>query len=364
MNEIVDKNFKHKDNVQNRTEQNRTEQNRTERLFSIDFIKGLLIIFVFTGHIIPGELRHTFLRYIIYSFHMPLFIGISGFLVDYQNKNFSFKTILSKFWNRLIKPWVIAITVYFIINSFNQSHHLNIILFIKCFLKPFYHLWYIPAYISYFIIIWFLWKSFRKTNYTWIMLFSVSAIISIISKWDLLEDLINTKYYKSIYELLKYDLRLYNLIFFTAGAYLRFKVSTNNKIFHSDYLLIVCRTILLISLLTVSIIFFFDYNNIEKIMFYVMNLLLMIIILNDCISNIIPRNKILEFIGKYSLPIYLYHVISQQVASCLFVPSSIGYYSTCIFAFTIIVLLVWLLRKNKIVNTYIFGSTNSCFDVK
>ena len=193
------------------------------------------------------------------------------------------------------------------------------------------------------------------------MLFGISAIISIITKWDLLEDLINTNYYKSIYELLKYDLRLYNLIFFTAGAYLRFKVSKNNKIFQSNYLLIVSRTILLISLLTVSIIFFFDYNNIEKIMFYVMNLLLMIIVLNDCISNKILRNKILEFIGKYSLPIYLYHVISKQLASLLFVPSSIEYYLTSIFVFTIIVLLVWLLQKNKIINTYVFGSTNSSF---
>lgn len=35
---------------------------------TIDFIKGLLIILVFWGHLIVGEQRTTFLRYVIYSF--------------------------------------------------------------------------------------------------------------------------------------------------------------------------------------------------------------------------------------------------------------------------------------------------------
>ena len=47
---------------------------------TIDFIKGLLIILVFWGHLIVGEQRTTFLRYVIYSFHMPLFFVLSGFV--------------------------------------------------------------------------------------------------------------------------------------------------------------------------------------------------------------------------------------------------------------------------------------------
>lgn len=53
---------------------------------TIDFIKGLLIILVFWGHLIVGEQRTTFLRYVIYSFHMPIFIGVSGFLFNIKKR--------------------------------------------------------------------------------------------------------------------------------------------------------------------------------------------------------------------------------------------------------------------------------------
>lgn len=55
-----------------------------KRLNNIDFLKGVLIIFVITGHLIPGILNKTLIRYIIYFFHMPLFIGISGYLINIQ----------------------------------------------------------------------------------------------------------------------------------------------------------------------------------------------------------------------------------------------------------------------------------------
>ena len=51
---------------------------------SIDFFKGTLIISVFLGHLIIGNINDTFVRYFIYSFHMPLFIGISGYLFNYD----------------------------------------------------------------------------------------------------------------------------------------------------------------------------------------------------------------------------------------------------------------------------------------
>ena len=81
--------------------------------YGFDFIKGLLIILVFMGHIIPGVLRETLPRYVIYSFHMPLFIGISGFLLNIRKMiELSFIKLLQKYWRRMILPWIIAVLFF------------------------------------------------------------------------------------------------------------------------------------------------------------------------------------------------------------------------------------------------------------
>jgi peptidoglycan/LPS O-acetylase OafA/YrhL len=46
----------------------------------IDSLKGILVVLVFVGHFLPGLVTDNLVRYAIYSFHMPLFLGISGFL--------------------------------------------------------------------------------------------------------------------------------------------------------------------------------------------------------------------------------------------------------------------------------------------
>lgn len=48
----------------------------------LDAYKGILIILVILGHIMPYNLSENLPRNLIYAYHMGLFIGISGFLVD------------------------------------------------------------------------------------------------------------------------------------------------------------------------------------------------------------------------------------------------------------------------------------------
>ena len=82
----------------------------------IDYLKGILVCLVFWGHIIPGKIRETFPRYFIYSFHMPLFIGISGFLLDIENIKVDLQLIKRQYF-RLVRPWVISILLYYVINT-------------------------------------------------------------------------------------------------------------------------------------------------------------------------------------------------------------------------------------------------------
>lgn len=51
----------------------------------LDVVKGIGIIFVIFGHIIPENL---WIRSIIYSFHMPMFFLISGFFPAKRDEKF------------------------------------------------------------------------------------------------------------------------------------------------------------------------------------------------------------------------------------------------------------------------------------
>lgn len=67
----------------------------------LDFLKGIAIIFVLIGHCIQYGSGEEFLNSgaywdnmtmkVIYSFHMPLFIAISGYLFSYSVKNHGIK---------------------------------------------------------------------------------------------------------------------------------------------------------------------------------------------------------------------------------------------------------------------------------
>lgn len=85
---------------------------------SFDFIKGLLIMLVVLGHAIQfytnenGWSTHP-LFLLIYTFHMPLFIFISGFFSESVKKKALFDVLVEKF-RRLIVPLLIYSLVIFL----------------------------------------------------------------------------------------------------------------------------------------------------------------------------------------------------------------------------------------------------------
>lgn len=68
------------------------------RLVHIDFLKGLAIFLMVMGHVLswsmadsgcPRTVDSWFVREVIYSFHMPLFMFMSGYVIDLKNKIWS-----------------------------------------------------------------------------------------------------------------------------------------------------------------------------------------------------------------------------------------------------------------------------------
>ena len=86
-----------------------------QRLFFLDALKGILIILVILGHAIQGyeiEYQHDILFRIIYSFHMPLFFLISGYLTY---KGYYDKKLIRKRFIQCIVPflvWAILLPIY------------------------------------------------------------------------------------------------------------------------------------------------------------------------------------------------------------------------------------------------------------
>lgn len=85
-----------------------------KRLHYIDVLKGVGIVFVILGH---ASMSSIFTNY-LFSFHMPLFFFISGYLFTFKN---SFGDIISKKIKTLIIPYIffilIADIVYLLVNN-------------------------------------------------------------------------------------------------------------------------------------------------------------------------------------------------------------------------------------------------------
>ena len=79
----------------------------------IDILKGILIILVVIGHIVTGD---STTHNIIFWFHMPVFLMISGYFIkDASTVKSCFNNTLSKLFTRYCIPyfsWSILLFVY------------------------------------------------------------------------------------------------------------------------------------------------------------------------------------------------------------------------------------------------------------
>jgi fucose 4-O-acetylase-like acetyltransferase len=87
---------------------------------SIDTIKGMLIFLVVFGHMLESNLNNENFKYIysfIYTFHMPLFVFISGFLSK-GSKNINIEKLI----NGIILPLVIFNVLYEVVNLLKNGN--------------------------------------------------------------------------------------------------------------------------------------------------------------------------------------------------------------------------------------------------
>ena len=97
------------------------EQSKTvkKRLEYIDIARGIAIILMVIGHVVSG-----YKRAIIFSFHMPLFIIISGFFFK-PGRNI--KEEIINILKKLIIPYIVSIIIVHIVRALVIGENINIL---------------------------------------------------------------------------------------------------------------------------------------------------------------------------------------------------------------------------------------------
>jgi len=317
------------------------------RLKNIDIFKGLLIVLVILGHVLQGSMSDAIWRTIIYSFHMPLFIGISGFLFN-TNKVISINLIelLKKYFLRVILPWIIAVITYFLLLAIQNGNENIIIDLLVAFIAPFYHLWFIPGFLSWVILTWFL----KKIKIGDKMLLSIALLISLVSM--LLETYPETCQDLGILNrvilLINYTFRPYFYFFFVFGLVYRNSEFKRPKVL--EYIFpIICFGV-------VFYLFYYPNKELSIFNFFLFNGVLLSLVLKVSTHNMIPNSKAIEWIGLNSLGIYLWHVLPILVWKSVIGTENLAlFYSTTIFLELVFVVVYYYLLRIDFMRKYVFG---------
>lgn len=283
-----------------------------ERNQAFDALKGFLIILVIMGHVLLGSISENLGREIIYFFHMPIFLAVTGFFTKKSLITSDRSKILLKYKNRMIYPFLLAFMFYttliFINGYINDS--LGLKEFVGSFLYPYYHLWYIPA----IIIFTFYTKVIEKfSGKVFMFLLSVFLLLTVFFEG----------FGKDVTDNIVYmifgDKRFYYFFtyYFIGYYYASRKPSLNN-----DYLVI--------SLIVGTILYGFSESEILiGLGKTVANISIILLTLSFCVNSDY-KSSFLAKIGRVSLPIYLWHVAPLLILKKLPITENIYYLSSMI----------------------------------
>lgn len=169
-----------------------------------------------------------------------------------------------------------------------------------------------------------------------------------------------------VLDILQYTVRPYLFFFFFLGYMLRNGGAANrdeNRKNGLHFWLYKRETriaigILLIVSIVIEIAVFFNTNHVaETVNCYLLNICLAVIVIQLFSSRHEIKNRFLEYIGKNSLPIYLWHVIVILVVKkCFGNEYGVAYYVISVLMFMLFLLAIYGLNRLSFVRKYIFGN--------
>mgnify|MGYP003375464251 CR=1 FL=1 len=344
-----------------------------QSLMEFKYLRAIGIILVVLGHSFPfidsmeilNSHIYKYIHSLIYSFHMPLFIMISGFFGTKILKINSFKeykAFISDKFQKLIIPYltisVFTIPIKFILNKFSQREIVLSDIVKDVLLYP----WNNPI-----IFFWFIYVLF--------LIFVFSPIIAKLNKYlVLITFLIFSIFPIKNIELMGISTILKYSIFFFIGVYSReFYINNRMKILNFKFgilnSLIFIIIPLIVFLLNINLNFvgmneFFSTIIINS--FFILKAFLGIYIcfvISKIIFNVNQNQKFLNLLSDYLLswfPQVFLRILDVQILKSNYMESSFAYGKLSIisslFGLIIPILVsMFLLRKFKITRKLVLG---------
>lgn len=258
---------------------------------------------------------------------MPLFVFLSGYLLNTNRISYmSFTSLVSKYWDRMIKQWLLALLVYSSIEILSKDISLSII--VSLLLKPYYHLWYIPVLLIMILTVWMISMNIK----TQLLKVCIYAFLGLTL----------CGIYNYYYDLLSHY-RLHFFVFFFLGVLCKDYQNIFSRLVTTRRRLLfirnVGRGILFLTFVAMFYLVGMSYSDFRIYFMTPFNLYLCIWIVFPFILTDSLRSKSLEYMGHFSLEIYLWHVIPILILKKLVV-NPFEYYciitGIIIIAFTII----------------------------
>lgn len=196
------------------------ENKKSTRLESITVLQTFGIFLVVLGHSyaigVPRPFLYEWLHTVIYSFHMPLFIFISGFLFYFSGGyRESYFHMLRKKAIKLLLPYVVISSLAFLPKVILSQYalrktELTLASFLSNIFYPLEnvlgHFWFLPTLFMLFVTIAIIIKVFSKSA-NWVVLTTIVVVLIYLSN-----------YYLGIsIKLLNLSGTLHYLLFFWAG---------------------------------------------------------------------------------------------------------------------------------------------------
>lgn len=124
------------------------------RIIALDIAKAICIILVVMGHYVPDNSPawYVLVHDVIYTFHMPLFMFVSGYVYIATKKRSTYGDFLLKKVRRLMVPYLTTSVMVIVIKLLTQGsmsvdNPVTIFSFVEMFYMPVagYFLWFIWA---------------------------------------------------------------------------------------------------------------------------------------------------------------------------------------------------------------------------
>lgn len=308
---------------------------------TFDMLKGFLIILVILGHVLLGSIDSNIARKIIYFFHMPLFLAVTGYFIKSKLLDQSNFIILKKYYQRMILPYILAFVVFTSISWFYayMGGYLELKGIINSFLYPIYHLWYIPA----IIIFIFYTKGIESIQYANKFIFFTLLAFIVTIFYKLLGDTLG----KGTWMEFLGDKRYYYYYYYFLLGYIISSRKSKKTIIIASVLMFPFILLTYVSL---------ESGMIKAISFVLVLSIIIILTIVLCEYFISNKNNILSKIGSVSLPIYLWHVLPIQTLKTFFPLGGYLYYTlSCIICGILIYMFIFFENRSSILNRLFYG---------